>query len=54
MTSNGSDLQSQVTESNLNDSGFINDKWTVEDLKPYLRRRGRVSGKKAALIERYP
>ena len=52
MPSNGSDLQSQVTESNLNNS---NEKWTVEDLKQYLRRRGgRVSDKKAALIERYP
>jgi len=33
---------------------LVDDKWTVEDLKQYLQRRGgRVSGKKAAIIERY-
>ena len=44
------------TESGLLDlvTATINDKWTVEALKEYLRKRGgRVSGKKADLLERF-
>jgi len=39
--------------SSLNNQA-ISDKWTVEALKEYLRKhRGRVSGKKADLVERF-
>ena len=45
MSSTGSGLLDLVTAT-------INDKWTVEALKEYLRKRGgAVSGKKADLLE---
>ena len=46
-SSTGSGLLDLVTAT-------INDKWTVEALKEYLRkRRGTVSAKKADLLERF-
>ena len=47
MSSTGSGLLDLVTAT-------INNKWTVEALKEYLRKcRGRVSGKKADILERF-
>ena len=54
MATNGSDSHSETGENSYDRVEAIDDKWTVEDLKEYLRRRGgRVSSIKAALIERF-
>ena len=48
------DSHSETGENSNDKVEVIDDKWMVEDLKEYLRRHGgRVSSKKAALIERF-
>jgi len=53
MSTNGSGLCDANENCSLNNQA-ISDKWTVETLKEYLRKQGgRVSGKKADLVERF-
>ena len=40
VSTNGSDSHSETGENSYDKVEVIDDKWTVEDLKEYLRRRG--------------